>query len=75
MAGFWYSVIASSLHDRESVDRITEPLRAQLDAHGGESGDLDAELDAERPHVVVVATGGTERAVIDLVRRRQMIVP
>ena len=75
MAGFWYSVIASSLHDRESVDRITEPLRAQLDAHGGESGDLDAELDAERPHVVVVATGGTERAVIDLVRRRQVIVP
>ncbi|MDW3216213.1 MAG: hypothetical protein R8G01_19630 [Ilumatobacteraceae bacterium] len=79
MNGFRYSVVASPLHDQRSVDRITEPVRRQLVALGGGAAngeaDVDVELDAERPHVVVVATGGTERAVLDLVRRRRAVVP
>ncbi len=75
MDGFSYSVIASSLHDRASVDRITEPLRRQLDSLGGEVADVDESLDPARPHVVVVATGGTEQAVLDLVHRRRADVP
>ena len=75
MDTFGYSVIASSLHDRSSVDRITAPLRRQLDAQGGEATGPDEPLDPTRPHVVVVATGGTERAVLDLVRRRHADVP
>ena len=75
MNTFGYSVIASSLHDRSSIERITAPLRRQLDTLGGEAIGAGDPLDASRPHVIVVATGGTERAVLDLVRRRHADVP
>jgi L-fucose isomerase-like protein len=73
--GFRYSVVASSLHDRSSVERITAPIRARLDALGGELVDGGATPGGDRPHVVIVATGGTERMVIDLVHRRHAVVP
>lgn len=73
MVGFTYTILASELHDRDAVDRITAPVRSQLDALGG-SVTLDPARVVDAPHVVVVATGGTEQAVLDAVARRRAAV-
>lgn len=67
-ARFTYEVVASSLHDATAVDQLIAPVRAVLDDLGG--GPTTEEPTSGRPHVFVVATGGTERAVLDAVERR-----
>lgn len=72
MAAFTYSVVASPLHDAAAVARITAPVRSELGALDGLHV-RDPAHDAALPHLVVVATGGTERAVLDVVRRRASV--
>lgn len=74
MKGFSYSVVASGLHDAASIDRILAPVRRELDELGGHPT-ADDELGVHRPHVIVVATGGTERAIVELVQRRRAVEP
>jgi L-fucose isomerase-like protein len=73
MTTFFYQVLASPLHDAETVASITEPLRARLDRLGGEEGGPDT--DPAAPFLVVVATGGTEKAVLDAVGKRAEVCP
>jgi L-fucose isomerase-like protein len=72
--GFSYSVVASGLHDAASLDHILAPLHAVLRDLDGRPA-TDDELSVHRPHVIVVATGGTEQAIVDLVARRHAIEP
>jgi len=74
MDGFGYSVVASSLLDAESVDRILAAVRGDLERIGGRevSDPLEA---VDRPHVIVMASGGTERAALQLVAVRHSVVP
>lgn len=71
MPDFRYSVVASSLHEPAAVDRIVAPVAAALADHGGVRA-WDAVEQAEIPHVIVVATGGTETAILDVVARRDI---
>ena len=68
---FGYSVVASELHDDEQVHRLTEPLTRRFERLGGTEVEPD-ELDPSdsRPHVLLVATGGTERRLIEVVEQR-----
>jgi L-fucose isomerase-like protein len=66
-ARFTYQVLASSLHDPDAVGQLIAPVRTVLDGLGGSPAD-EASSDGH-PHVFVVATGGTERAVLDAVDR------
>lgn len=70
---FGYSVVSSPLHDPVAVARLTAPARACLDELGGHPEAVDA--GADRPHLYLVATGGTERALIGLVEQRQRAAP
>ena len=63
---FGYSVVAAGLHDHAEVARLTAPVRDRL----AELGGLEAEVDDRAPHLFVVATGGTERSLLELVARR-----
>ncbi len=74
MVGFTYTIVASSLHDGSAVERITAPIRSRLDALGG-AATLDPTAALDVPHVVVVATGGTEQAVLAAVARRRDALP
>lgn len=74
MGPFGYLVVASSLHDPATLDRITAELREQLDALGGTRVEEPGEL-RDEPLAVLVATGGTEAAVLDLVERRRQALP
>lgn len=69
-----YSVVASGLHDAASIDRILAPVVTELEALGGRRMTSD-EFELHVPHVIVVATGGTEQAILDLVRRRHAAEP
>ena len=66
---FVYSVVASALHDAHSVASVTAAVRGLLDELGGSVVDIpDADADrATSPHVYVVATGGTERLLLDAI--------
>lgn len=68
---FGYSVVASSLHDAAVVAELTAPVRSVLDSIGGAQVDpgATAAFD-EGPHLFLVATGGTERSVLDAVALR-----
>lgn len=70
---FRFSALASPLHDPEAVARIVAPVAEVLRANGGAATDDPSHTDA--PWVVVVATGGTEAAVLDLVARRAEAAP
>ena len=70
MAPFTYESVASSLHDEASLLEVTRGVRTALDELGGVDAEGD---DPTTPHVVVVATGGTERAVLDAVDRRTAV--
>jgi L-fucose isomerase-like protein len=71
---FGHITVASPLHDRTAVDQLVTDVVAGLDALGGVA--LTAPEDRTGiPFVVVVATGGTEAAILDLVRRRHAVVP
>ncbi len=68
---FDYSVVASTLHDAQAVASLTAPLRALLDDLGGVTGDESS----PGPHLFVVATGGTERLLLDAIARRRASHP
>jgi L-fucose isomerase-like protein len=53
---FSYRIIASPLH--EALDRVVAPFVDALSSIGGRAGESDASL-------ILVATGGTERQIID----------
>ena len=73
MDSFTYQELASPLHDAATVTAITEPVRARLDGLGGRPGTPDTDLTA--PFLLVVATGGTEQAVLEAARRRTWACP
>ncbi len=66
---FVYSVVASALHDAHSVASVTAAVRGLLDELGGSVVDIpDADADrAASTRVFVVATGGTERLLLDAI--------
>jgi len=68
---FGYSVVASSLHDQQAVETLTAPVRGLLDDLGGAAVGLDPQgADAGAPpRIFVVATGGTERLLLDTIAR------
>jgi L-fucose isomerase-like protein len=74
---FVYSVVASTLHDPLTVATLTAPLRAVLDDLGGTALDVAdvGAVDRPLPHLFVVATGGTERSLIDAIARRRIAQP
>jgi L-fucose isomerase-like protein len=71
---FGHLSVASSLHDPASVDRITAGVRATLASLGGRPVDLP-EAGTDQPLVIIVATGGTEAAILDAASRRHAVVP
>ncbi len=68
---FGYSVVASTLHDAREVASLTAPLRALLDDLGG----LTVDEPSPVPHLFVVATGGTERLLLDAIAERRVTHP
>jgi L-fucose isomerase-like protein len=70
MSGFTYSVVSSSLHEPATIGRILAPVVMRLDELGGRRA-TEADLELHTPHVIVVGTGGTERAILDMVERRR----
>jgi L-fucose isomerase-like protein len=71
---FAYLVVASDLHDRATVDRVTAGVRADLEAHGGLVVS-SAEEHPRLPLIILVATGGTEAMILDHIGRRRLVVP
>ena len=72
---FGYSVVASSLHDSAVVTELTTPVRSVLDSIGGAqvaSEPIDDFDDV--PHLFLIATGGTERAVLDAISQRRSVL-
>ncbi len=68
---FTYAVVASELHDAEVVDTITSAHRGLLEeagGHRGGPGDI-----ANAPFLILAATGGTERRILDLLRERSRV--
>ena len=74
MSGFTYSVVASSLHDATALHRFVSPITDALDALGGRPADQRS-ITQHTPHVVVVATGGTEQRIVELVAERRSNAP
>ena len=74
---FVYSVAASSLHDQDAVAALTAPVRGVLDDLGGTAVDLASPADEAPgiPHLLVVATGGTERLLLDAIAARAATQP
>ena len=68
---FVYSVVASSLHDQQAVEALTAPVRGLLDGLGGALVGLDrpGAPTPSSPQLFVVATGGTERLLLDAIAR------
>ena len=74
MNTFAYLTVASSLHDPATVERVTTEVRASLDGLGGVPA-TSPEEQPNAPMTILVATGGTERQILEQVRRRQAVVP
>jgi L-fucose isomerase-like protein len=74
MTSFGYVRVASALHETAVVDRVTERVVAVLHQLGG--AELASPQDGpQSPLVVLVATGGTERAILEIARQRRVAVP
>ena len=74
MNPFGYIRVASALHEPAVVDRVTERVVAALHQLGGT--ELASPQDGlESPLVVLVATGGTEAAILEVARQRRVAVP
>jgi L-fucose isomerase-like protein len=69
---FGYSVVASSLHDAQAVASFTAPARALLEELGGAGVDAGGSGEGSAPKVFVVATGGTERLLLDSIAERRL---
>ncbi|MCU0261596.1 MAG: hypothetical protein MUE78_11300, partial [Ilumatobacteraceae bacterium] len=74
MNAFGHLTVASPLHDPAAVDHLLADVRATLDALGGVPLEVP-EQHTGLPFVVVVATGGTEASILDVVNRRHAVVP
>jgi L-fucose isomerase-like protein len=72
---FGYSVAASSLHDAQAVATLTAPVRALLEELGGAAVDAGGNAERSSPNVFVVATGGTERLLLDSIEARRVTHP
>jgi L-fucose isomerase-like protein len=72
---FGYSVVASSLHDAQAVASLTAPVRALLEELGGAGVDAGGSGEGSAPNVFVVATGGTERSLLDSIAERRVTHP
>lgn len=68
-ARFVYSVVASPLHDRAAVEQIIAPIRTLAADLGGEPDAGEPSGPGRTARLVVVATGGTEQAILELVDR------
>jgi L-fucose isomerase-like protein len=74
MHTFGYLSVASTLHDPQTVDDIAHPIRQQLQHIAGTPvAAADERLD--EPFAILVATGGTEAQILDVVHERQAAVP
>jgi L-fucose isomerase-like protein len=74
MSGFTYSVVASALHDPTHSEFFVDSVLGPLHELGGRRADV-ADLELHIPHVIVVASGGTEAAALDIVARRRIHAP
>ncbi|CCH72970.1 putative L-fucose isomerase-like protein [Nostocoides australiense Ben110] len=74
MTPFRFGVVASPLHDPADVERIVAPVTERLAGLGGVRDD-DPSAGTDQPYAVVVATGGTEAEVLDLLARRPLTTP
>ena len=74
---FAYSVVASTLHDPYVVATLTAPVRTLLDELGGSAVDAGDSHSGDRSfaHLFVVATGGTERLLLDAIAQRRVTHP
>lgn len=70
MSGFRYTVVTSALHDEAALAPVLDPIVADLVELGGAPADDDS-YETDTPHVIVVGTGGTERAILERVRHRR----
>lgn len=64
MESVTFRVLASPLHDAEALEQATRRVRSALAEVGGVEAD---EAGVGTPHCIVVATGGTEAAIIEAV--------
>jgi len=72
-ARFHYTVFASGLHDAAVVDQLTAPVRDMLDQLDGRLVDRVDRVDgSDVPRLYVIATGGTERSVLDAIAERRV---
>ena len=75
-ARFTYRVVASTLHDAASVAALTAPVRSIIDSLGGvdeaarDTTTAETDERGAAPRLLVVATGGTERALLDAIADR-----
>jgi L-fucose isomerase-like protein len=61
--------------DEDGIDSIVGDSLQALKALGGRRQDLTPVVNSPDPVVILIATGGTERAVLDLWQQRQHTVP
>lgn len=74
MARFAFLVVASPLHDVDAVEAIVAPVADRLVECGGVR--VATGLDRpDRPLVLVVATGGTEAAILAVAAQRSDLTP
>ena len=67
---FAFVTVASPLHDAQSVTDLLSRHKRRLEALGGQ--EIRDETEArDLPLLVLVATGGTERPILELLARRQ----
>jgi L-fucose isomerase-like protein len=66
--------VASALHEPAVVDRVTEGVVAVLHQLGGTER-ASPQDEPKSPLVVLVATGGTETAILEVARQRRVAVP
>ncbi len=64
---FSFEVVASPLHEVDAVEQLIAPVQTELEGAGGSIGPSGPEV----PHVFVVATGGTEKALLDRIAERR----
>jgi L-fucose isomerase-like protein len=72
---FEFTVVASRLHDASAVGELTAPVRSLAASLGGRDTAGAADDGTDVPHVFLVATGGTEQALLDEVARRRVSHP
>ncbi len=66
-----FRILASPLHDDDAVTAITSGLRRRLADLGGIPGEPEDE--PTLPFLIVIATGGTEAAVLEMAARRRAV--